>query len=354
MAKYIEDAALQVKIEEIEAAIRSLAAKDTEQDGRLDALEEGAQPPSLPVVPRNFQGVWIQNTDNPETAAIRVQNAVGWGGKDLFVFTGTPSAGLSFTNSQGIRVDETLSFTVAEAKRLGVRVWPALIPKWYYRSEFPEQNLGVTDPCVGSRVEDNQWLDLRHPGAISLVVGLAHDLKTNYPDIAGIVLDYTRWSRRWMIECGYNHEAVTALVRAIGNAVGRHFIIASPTSIYGHPENWVDNPYHAWRYGQRWIEEWIGGADPLMGWLMPMSYAGLQHVQWRIEEYMPYGIIPDRVAFCLSPCRNGDTREPWSDDVWRQIIETVYNAGCRGFSLFDERIGVDHPSKMAVLADYWL
>jgi uncharacterized lipoprotein YddW (UPF0748 family) len=321
-----------------EAAISALTIQMVDVLHRLHALEnEQPTPPS--GIPDNMRGLWIQVTDNDAIARARVQAAANVGSNAVFVFCGS-GRGVTFANQAGIPNVGTLAVTIDEAKQHGIDVYAAIPSMWFWRSGYPAQNmngkLGITE----------NWLDFRNADARLLIAGLCYDV-AQY-DIAGVCLDYTRWSRHWYASAGLTAAPITATVRACQQAlVGTgKMLTASPISIYD------DSEWSALNYGQAW-RDWLD--QDLVDWLTPMVYSGQWHLEQRLAEWQTWGYWPSRAAAVLSPSqwKNHNEEIPKTDAEWRIELETVQAAGTRGIIVFDEEALGKHPSKARILRETW-
>lgn len=316
-------------------AINALNWRVTELEG------EPEPPPPETNVPGNLRGVWLQLWQSNEAA---VQRAYAAGANAIFIFTGT-GRGVSFANTQGIpRTTNRLQDVIDAARTRGMAVYAAVTSCYFWRDDYPEQNInitmGLTDP-----VFHDGFLDFRNGAAKHLIAGLCLDL-ANY-DIDGVCLDYTRWNRRWYPGSGLTPGPVTDTVRLCHEALAStgKSLSASPISI------WDDPTYGAFTaYGQDW-RTWLDRS--YVDWCVPMVYPGQWHVDDRLRQWRDWGYWPDKTGMCLSPCVSGRIDEPKTDAAWTLELSTVFGAGIRGITIFDLPIMDAHPGKVAILRGIW-
>jgi hypothetical protein len=333
---------LEHVLAENDMRLDSLSATLAETNNELAALAARVaaleKPPAVPGVPDPLRGVWVQGTGNHETARIRIQTAANVGANAVFVFVGTGRA-VTFDNTQQISNVNTLDSTIDEAKRYGMAVYPTLAAKFFWREAFPQQDI------YGKLGINEHWLDFRDAGARALIAALCSDL-AQY-DIAGVCLDYIRWSRFWYPGSGLTPTPVTDTVRACQAALqgtGKT-LVASVISIYD------DSVYSALSYGQEW-HRWAG--DGILDWLSPMVYAGQWHLDRRMEEWPLLGFWPHLLGPSLSPCTSGDNTRPKTLAAWQLELDTLKKANARGLIAFDEALLVQYPAHAQLLREAWL
>lgn len=335
---------IKIDYSELEDILVAQAAQLAEQDAmitqlaaRLAILEPPG--PHLPEgVPAGIRGLWIQRTNDHAKARARVQAAASVGANTIFVFTGT-GRGVTFVNSQGIPSSDSLTATIDEAKQHNISVYPCLPSKYFWRAEYPDQNLRTFG------ISEN-WLDFTNADARGLIAHLAYDM-TQY-DIAGVILDYTRFSRHWYADAGFTSASITVTIQTVHEVLqstGKK-LTASPISVYDKSK------YSALNYGQKW-HDWI--EHGLVDFLIPMVYSGQGHLDRRLSEWTQAGYYPQMVAPIIAPSKwsGGSTETPKTDNEWRTEIRTVLDGGARGVVVFDERTLSRHPSKAQILLEEW-
>jgi uncharacterized lipoprotein YddW (UPF0748 family) len=327
----LDESELQAQLTEIRAAI-------ADNTTRITALEN---PPKPPTIPDGLRGLWIQANSNHETSRERIRFAASLGTNAAFVFVGHGRE-VTFQNGAGIPSNDSLEATIDEANQQGIDVYAALPSKYFYRADYPDQDMRNTTEYVQS---NDPWLDFRNPNARALIGGLTGDL-ARY-DIAGVCADYTRWSRHWYPGSGLTPDPVTATIEAMRQALegtGKT-LSASPISFYTH------EVYGACTaYGQCW-RDWIDRG--IVDWVTPMVYGGQWHLDDRLGEWQTWGYLPDMVTAILSPCSSGDANRPKTDAAWRAELQSVQDAGVRGVVVFDNRVMEAHPSKAEILSEMW-
>lgn len=306
-------------------------------DARIAALETS---PPIVGIPAGLRGVWLQMWQTNDES---IQQAADFGANAVFIFTGTGRS-VTFANSAGIprSTDNRIEVVLEAAQYLGLDVYAALTTGYFWRDAYPDQCISHTLGIDTSPFAD--WLDYRNAGARELIATLATDL-AKYP-IKGICLDYTRWARQWYPGSGLTPDAINQTValckQRLGNSVT---LCASPISI------WDDPTYGALpAYGQDW-HTWLNAGS--VDWLTPMVYSGQSFLDARLREWQTLGYWPAKATPVLSPCTNGNSTTPKTDDAWRTEIRTVQDAGARGFTVFDLSILMAQPSKASILREMW-
>jgi len=276
---------------------------------------------------------------NSNTARERVEAAAQLGANTVYVFVGSGSR-TTFLNSQGIPSTDTLSATIQAAQKHGIRVYAAIPVKYFTRSGYGEQNLNGRYPGISEN-----WLDFRNPAARKLIADLAVDIAQQY-NVAGIVLDYIRYSRFWYPSSGLTPDDITSCVCETHDALAGTGVQleASTISIYR------DNTYGALdAYGQAWVD-WLD--RECIDRIQPMTYLDLSRLKARLAEWVATGHYPERITPILSPIRWDSDPNPKTASDWRSEIRFIRQSTDH-LNVFDERHLGRHPLLADVLVKEW-